>query len=160
MTLLFFVLTAFAAEPQVDLDHDGQVIGTVVVTATEAQVRSVLDNAEMLGELSPQVIDVHATTLPDGCEELVTETKGMFRNLTYTSRRCRTAKGWDDTLVQSDDFSEYRASWEASPVDGGTRITVRSRTNVNLPLPDSLVNKQSRKGIAEMLEALVEKVSE
>ena len=105
--LLLLTLSSGAAEPSVETDSTGLIVGTVVIAASEAEVRSVVDDAKQCGELSPQVVSVRTSSAANGCEELVTETKGLFRNLTYTSLRCPTDNGWDDSLVQSDDFSEF-----------------------------------------------------
>jgi len=60
--------------------------------------------------------------------------------------------------VESEDFSAYETTWALKDVDGGTEITVRVHTEVNLPVPKSVVEKRSKKSIGEMLEALAEKI--
>jgi hypothetical protein len=94
----------------------------------------------------------------DDCDELVTKTRGLFRPLRYRSRRCRTADGYRDRLVESEDFSAYETTWALREVDGGTEVTVRVHTEVNLPVPKSAVEKRSRKSVGEMLEALADKI--
>jgi len=155
---LLLQLTAFAAEPRVDVDEGGQVVGTMVLPATQDRVRDVLEDPVQCAELSPEVYSVTQVGHNDDCDELVTETRGLFRPLRYRSRRCRTADGFRDHLVESEDFSAYETSWALREVDGGTEVTLRVHTEVNLPVPASVVEKRSRKSVGEMLQALAEKI--
>jgi carbon monoxide dehydrogenase subunit G len=155
---LLLPLVAFAADPQVSVDEGGHVVGTVVIPATQEQVRGVLDDPVQCAELSPDVYSVARVDRRDDCDELVTKTRGLFRPLRYRSRRCRTADGYRDRLVESEDFSAYETTWALREVDGGTEVTVRVHTEVNLPVPKSAVEKRSRKSVGEMLEALADKI--
>jgi hypothetical protein len=151
-------MTALAADPQVNIDAAGGVVGTMLIDASAAQVRSVVGDAVQAAELSPDVVSVKRVSSDSGCDQLVTETKGMWRNLRYTSRRCPTADGWDDNLVESSDFNAYESTWALREVDGGTHVTVRVHTDVNLPVPASMVQKRSSKSVGELLENLARKV--
>jgi hypothetical protein len=160
MTLLLaLTLSAMGAEPEVELDPSGTIVGRIVVPADAAEVREVVDDPVACGRLSSDIVSVQSEPAAHSrCVDVTTETKGLFRTLFMRSRRCPTADGWEDRLVQSDDFDAYETRWSLRPVDGGTEVTVRVHTEVDLPVPSSLVQSRQKKSVGEVLENLVYQV--
>lgn len=155
--VLLAALSAFASPPEVEMDSAGVVFGRILVPATEADVREVVGDPVALGRLSPDIVSV--TPEPSGsCVDVVTETKGLFRTLFMRSRRCPTIDGWEDRLVQSDDFQAYETQWSLREVEGGTEVTVRVHSVVDLPVPTSVVQSRQKKSVGEVLENLLYKV--
>ncbi len=160
--MLWFLIAAhavaLAGEPRVDVHADGAVVGRITVPASAADIRLVVDDPVRCGSLSPEVVSL-TTAPPQGdCQELFTETRGLFRPLRVRSQRCRTADGWEEALIESDDFSQYASSWSLHEVDGQTEVTLRVRTEVGLPVPTSVVETRSKKSVGEILENLLQQI--
>lgn len=155
LTLLFAAaLSASASEPEVELDPTGAIVGRILVPADAEAVREVVGDPTALGRLSPDVVSVQEQ--PSGrCIDVTTETRGLFRSLFMKSRRCPTADGWEDRLVESEDFDAYETRWSLREVDGGTEVTVRVHTEVDLPVPDAIVQSRQKKSVGQVLENLV-----
>lgn len=155
--LLLAAFSAFASEAEVEMDAAGVVVGRILVPADAADVREVVGDPVALGRLSPDIVSV--TREPSGkCVDVVTETKGLFRTLFMRSRRCPTVDGWEDHLVQSDDFDAYETRWSLREVVGGTEVTLRVHTEVDLPVPTSVVQSRQKKSVGEVLENLLYQV--
>lgn len=160
IVLLLLQLTAFADEPSAELTADGRVVGRMIVPAPAPDVRAAVESPIETGALSPEVMSVDLVETDDaGCEVLQTSTRGLFRPLTYRSRRCRTEGGWRDELLESEDFSAYEAEWVLEEVDGGTAVTVSIQTELNLPIPRGMIEKRQRKTVIEILDNLAAKVA-
>jgi len=157
--LLVASLAAFATDSEVEVEVDaaGAVVGRMFVPAPAADVREVVGDPVALGRLSPDVVSV-SPEQSGPCVNVTTETKGLFRTLFMKSRRCPTVDGWQDSLVQSDDFSAYSSQWSLREVAGGTEVTVRTYTEVDLPVPTSVVQGHQKRSVGEVLENLLYKV--
>jgi len=154
---LLLAMSAFGSEADVQMDAAGVIVGRILVPAPAADVREVVGDPVALGALSPDVVSV--TPQASGkCLDVVTETRGLFSTLFMKSRRCPTVDGWEDHLVQSDDFDAYETKWSLREVDGGTEVTVRAYTEVDLPVPTSVVQSRQKKSLGEVLENLLYKV--
>jgi len=165
---LLFALTAQAEPPKVDVEN-GAIVGRILVPATPADVRRVVDDPVACGELNPDVVSVksqpdhtEATTPPtkkdDKCFDVVTETRGLFSPLHYRSRRCATVDGWEDRLLESSDFKSYESHWSLREVDGQTEVTLSVKTQVDLPVPQSIVETQSKRSVGKTLDNLLHKI--
>jgi hypothetical protein len=146
-----------ADEPEVAVEEeaDGTVRVEVVVPHSVADLRSVVDDPESSAALTPEILSVEVAP-GEPCQEVTRRSKGLFRPLTYTAQRCRTASGWTEELLHSDDFDDYWAEWAFEPSDGETRVTYRVRSDPNLPVPRSLVRKGMRQSAAKTVENLLE----
>ena len=91
----------------VSIDAEGVVVARILVPATSDEVRALLaDTSGRLAALSPDTLSVIST--PDGaCEMVDRKTRGIFRPFAFRAQRCPTANGWQETLMQSDDFTAY-----------------------------------------------------
>jgi hypothetical protein len=159
--LLAASLVAHADPPKVDVE-DGAVVGRILVPATAADVRRVVDDPVACGELSPDVMSVkshpdEAGAHPDAghCYDVVTETRGLFGPLHYRSRRCATKDGWEDHLMESSDFKAYDSRWSLREVDGQTEVTLSVNAQVDLPVPQSVIETHSKKSVGTILENLL-----
>lgn len=154
---LLVAATGFAAEPEVEVvvADDGTVRAEVVVPHTIAEVRAVVDDPEASAGLVPEILSIEVTP-GEPCQEVATRSRGLFRPLTYTARRCPTADGWTQVLVRSDDFDDYWSQWTVEPMGEQTRVTFQIRSDPKLPVPRSLVQKGTRESAAHTIENLLE----
>lgn len=159
MVLLLTTLgLALASEPEISVEPSGHVVGRVTIAAPVETVRAALADPESAGELSPDVVEVRGLGRTGACQEVVTETRGLWRNLVFRSRRCETAQGWNERLVHSEDFSRMDSSWTLRPQAEGTVVDLRVATEVNLPVPDGVLRKRAKKNVAETLKNLARRV--
>jgi hypothetical protein len=142
-------------EPEVHVDGEGRVVAVVTVQATPERVRTILaDTAGALKELSPNTLSVEVT--PDGpCERVNRQTRGIFQPLTLRSKRCPTADGWEETLMESDDFEHYEALWRVRSTESGTEVTYRIATVLTAPVPQLLVRQNLKQAAGTILQGLV-----
>jgi hypothetical protein len=143
LALVFGSSLAFADEPAVSCapTADGAVQVQAVVPASEANIRAYLDSAVRCGTLAPGVLKVEVVApRGSGCEEIVTTTKVPGSTMDYRSMRCRTSTGYKDTLMDSETMQDFYAVWNLRTVEGGTEVTVKVKTVLDLPVPTYLVN--------------------
>ncbi len=158
LALLALALSASAAPPEVSSEDDGTVVGHVVIDAPADAVRAVLGDPVRTGDLSPDVLSVENVGGEGDCHDLKTETRGLWRSLTYRSRRCPTAEGWHETLLEPGDFSELASTWRVETHEGGTEVTLRVQTDVNLPVPQGVLRRHERRNVLEILGNLTRAV--
>ena len=156
--LLFASSLAIAGDDAtVSVDDRGHVIARIQVPATTTEVRALLADTEgRLAQLSPDTLSVKST--PDGdCEMVERRTRGIFRPFAFRAKRCPTERGWEETLVESGDFTAYEAEWELEEQeDGTTEVVYRIQTEINAPVPSSLVRSNLKTAAGNMLKQLVD----
>ena len=148
-----------ATEPVSAVDPSGIVSVTVVVPQSEADVRAALSDPERAAALPPEVISV--TTLARGnCITLGVTVKGAWDPLHYTTLRCPTPGGFKYRLLQSDSITAYEAEWSLVPhAGGGTEVTYRVHTEIDLPIPRALIRKGVLQSAKDTVMALIRRVS-
>lgn len=157
---LLFGLDARADEPEptVQVRDDGTIIAEVLLPADEASVRAVLADPRQTASLTPDVLGARAQAAQNDCVDITRQTRGVFRALEIRSRRCPTAHGWREQLVESEDFNSYELEWELSPSNGGTRVVYRFRTEVNIAVPTSIIQSQAARSARMTLLELARRV--
>ncbi len=141
------------------VEANGTVVVECVVPQSEAEVRALLADPQRAGALTPEILGV--TTLSKGdCLTLGVTVKGAWDPLTYTSSRCATATGYKYELLSSDDITAYEAEWRLVPQSGGgTKVTYRVLTEVDLPVPKSLLRKGIVDSATETIKSLVRQLA-
>lgn len=136
------------------ITDDGEVIAVVRIPAPLASVRQALTSAERAHLYAPTTLAAKATA--DGaCERVDLQVKGLFTPFTAKTRRCPTADGWLESLVHSDDFSDYLAEWKLQSLGDATTVHYRVRTIINVSVPHSLITSRTRKVLQTTLERLI-----
>lgn len=150
---------AYPPEPQVHVDAEGRVVATVTLNAQPDEVRAILaDTAGSLKDLSPNTLSVEVR--PDGtCEHVQRHTRGILQPLVFDSKRCPTDEGWEETLLQSEDFEHYEAMWAVRITDSGTEVTYRIGTVLTAPVPQVLVRRNLKQAATTILQRLVARLS-
>lgn len=159
MLPLLHVLSAIAAEPTTTVDSGGTVQVECFVAASESEVRALITDPHVAAKLTPDILAIKTLTKGE-CLTLGVTVTGAWDPLTYTSQRCPTATGFKYKLLQSDDITAYEAEWKLEPqTDGGTKVTYRIKTEIDLPVPQSLVRKGVIASAKETIQHLIEKLA-
>jgi hypothetical protein len=139
----------------VTVDDEGRVVARIHVPASTEEVRAVLGDTDgQLAALSPDTLSVQ-TTQVGPCEMVDRKTRGVWRPFAFRAKRCPTDRGWQETLVASDDFTKYEAEWELEATDHGTEVVYKIQTEINAPVPSSLVRTNLKSAASSMLKRLV-----
>ena len=150
---------AVAAEeprPVVFVEQDGTVVCNVVVEAEPDEVRAFLADPAS-ARLAPDLLDAQVADRGP-CLEFMKTTRGAWNPLHLRTLRCPTKDGFTETLLDSADFNHFQSEWKVEPVDGGTEVTYRVQTDVNLPVPRSAVNQGLKRNALQTVQALVLKL--
>lgn len=154
----WLVGVALASDPAVHVDPDGTVVAVVTVSATVDAVRAALSDGERVARMSPDLYAVSATS--DGrCEVMTKEVRGLLRPFHLRTRRCPTASGFTEVLVDSEDFRSYASSFDVAPSDGGAVVTMRTRTELAALVPASLVQRALSDASVTVLQKLAQQVA-
>jgi hypothetical protein len=159
MLILLSAALALAEEPIPVMDSKGTIVIKTTVPQSEETVRAALADPEQAARLPPEVLGV--TTLTSGkCVTLGVTVKGAWDPLKYTTQRCPTAHGYKYKLLGSESLTAYEAEWSllAQP-GGGTEVTYRVHTELDLPVPRALIRKGMLQSARDTLAALVKKVT-
>jgi hypothetical protein len=146
-----------AASPKIStrVTDKGEVIATVKVAASSKAVRDILTSAERSHKLAPTTVSSHATRDGD-CEKVKLAVRGLIAPFQLETRRCPTAKGFLETLIQSSDFVEYRNEWEFKDLGAdGTLVTFKTRTLPNVQVPESLILMETKRVLTRLMKNLL-----
>ncbi|TNE84108.1 MAG: hypothetical protein EP330_30810 [Deltaproteobacteria bacterium] len=155
---MFLTSSAFAADPVVSSSADGTVKGSVVLNVSPAEAMAALENPELARTINPDVVALQQLATTGDCTDLDISTRGMWRPLKMKARRCKTATGFHETLLESDDFTVQEATWTVSEHPDGALLEYTLKSEPNLPVPRSLVQDNMRRSVKEMLGRFVRNV--
>jgi hypothetical protein len=158
----FLFRVAMAQEPTctTTINPDGSVQVQAIVPASEAEIRAVLSDPVRCSSLAPDVVRVQVMASRGNCSEVVTTTRIPGSTMDYRSLRCRTSTGWNDTLIEGDVMEEFQAQWELRAVEGGTEVTFRVRTVLDLPIPSYLVRTGMQSSVKATMLNLIREVTD
>lgn len=152
--LVILLTTALAwADPLVTIDADGAVTGTIETPVPADVLRARLADPTWLPTVSQDGTRV-SVVRPDGACLIVDSDSPAIVEVRYRTRQCPTPDGFVSTLVASDSFSAYTATWTLVPTAAGTRATYHIALASSLWVPEAIVRRTTRAGIAAMLANL------
>ena len=149
---------ALAAEPSVTSRSDGTVVGSVVLEVSPEQAMKMLQDPELAAEINPDVVALSTLSQQGDCADLQIATRGMWRPLKMKARRCRTANGYREVMVESTDFAAQEAIWTVSPHPDGALVEYSLSSEPNLPVPRALIQDNMRRSVKEMLGRFVRRI--
>ncbi len=133
--------------------EDGYTVLSVEIPAPVGAVRAILEDPLYPLKLSPVVKEVEL--LDQGsCARTALRAKSFMVSLRYEMERCPTADGWKEELIASEQVSSYDTAWTVTPIDGGTRVEVRTRIQLMVSLPDGLLSRSLARQMTESLRRL------
>ena len=124
-----------------------------MISAPLEEVRAFLLDPEEAASLTPDVESVEVLT-SDTCDLVRTTKKGLLSSVEYVVKRCYADDGVQETLVESEDFTAYEASYTLTAVDGGTKVVYDVTVGVDMPVPDWAIRMGVERSTAATMEAL------
>jgi hypothetical protein len=145
-------LFAFAAEPPTitpTYTRDGAWRADLVVPVPVASAKAALADPIAAARFSPDITEI--SYLAQGaCPTLRARTGGSM-GVTYDYRRCATADGWHETLVESGTLDVYEVRWSFTPDGAGTRVAYQVKVDPIFPTPDFLLAGHMKSSIATVV---------
>ncbi len=140
-------------EPLVQTEEPGVIVTRLLVSASEDEVRAVLDDPHAFAAFTPDV--QHMDVVSRGqCKLLRFRSRGFIEPFTYSTQRCPSSSGWSERLLESDDFTRYDADILLTPVSGGTHITYKLAVGIDIPVPDIVISKNVKRSARLTMQAL------
>lgn len=159
MTFVALVVLSSAQEPSTPtVSGDNTVKSEVVIAAPVDAVKQGLADPVAAAGLSANVISARVISRGT-CDVVAMTVKGMTGPMEYTVKRCPTATGWTEILVESDDFDAHRAEWKVTPVEGGSLVTLTVATEPDVPVPQRVINAVVESQVVQTLKNLVRRVA-
>jgi hypothetical protein len=128
--------------------------GRMLVGASASAVALVLEDPTELAKIDNSGVQVTVQDNAEPCKTLLTQIAHPIASAEYTSLACRTESGWQHQLVESRAIKSYEAEWTVSETETGTEVTYAVKTETRLPVPQFVVDRQSRNAVARMLSKL------
>jgi hypothetical protein len=150
---ILIATAAFGAEPQVEVEK-GWVYGHVLIDAPAERVLEVLQDPVEMARIDDNGVLVTVNSVSGQCKTVDTKITQEMIPAAYVSQGCPIANGWDWELVASKDFKEYHSQWRVESTAAGTVLSHRLRTVVDLPVPQMIVNRKAKAGVAHSLGKL------
>lgn len=131
----------------------GEIVAQIKLAAKPAKVRELLGSAERSHSLAPTTVAAKAT--PDGnCERVKLKTRGIIQPLEIETRRCPTTSGYKETMIASKDFAEYYNEWTVQESGDGSLVVFTSRTVPNMPVPEAILQSETRRVLGRVMRNL------
>lgn len=146
---------AFAVPPSAEV-VEGEIVARVTVAAAPDVARAKVTDPAWITEVEGGGSATRLLSRDDACGVYENTTPGPFTEVVYTTRQCPTPEGSTSTLVASNTFTRYAASWRVVPDGAGSLVEYRIALVTRLPMPQSWVDNTTRK----RLEALMQRVQE
>lgn len=160
LTLAPFLTLALAADPAPPVvSGDSTVVTNVFIAADPATVRAALADPMVACQLSGDVLDAKVLRKEGDCSVIQMTVRGITSPLVYVAKRCPTADGFRETLLETTDFDAQASTWKLQPVNGGTQVTLQVVSEPRLPIPQRLVNSAVGTSAVQTLKNLVRRVT-
>lgn len=150
---LALTLALAHAAPVVTIDDDGTVTGVMETPVPAELLRAKLADPTWLPTVSGDGTRVSVVQRDGDCLILDSESPSVI-TVRYRTRQCPTATGYQFTLVSSDSFTSYTATWTLQPIAAGTRATYHLEIVSSLWVPQAVVRRSTRGGIEQMMTNL------
>ena len=148
-------LLASAYALDVDRKREGEwVIVTAEMPYATDSIRGLLKQDAKTMKLGTGVRSVSTEPLSNGCTKIVVVNDGLGRDYTYTAERCAIDNGWHSRMIHSPDFRDHQVIWTTQPTEHGSRITIRVKVQLKLPVPRFVMTRI----VGGALEGTLEKI--
>lgn len=151
--LALLLPVALAAEPTISVTSNNTIVGEVLVDVPLDEAEAMIADPVRMAQ-----IDGTAQVTQEGsegtCKRLLYRIPNAVASVSYRAKACPDQGGWIYTLISSDDLSEYHSSWSAIREGDRTRIRYEIRTIPSIPVPQFVVNRQSKSAVYGFLSRL------
>ena len=144
-----------AADPVVTMLADHRVQGSIDLRVPADTVRALIADPRTIAR-----IDNSGTTVTlkgrteGGCQLVHSAVSHPIASVDYLSRVCPISDGWQSSLVESEGMAAFESVWRVQESGAQTKLTYELRAIPNLPIPQFVVNSQSRSAVQSLLEKL------
>jgi|GEM_PF-2488401 len=152
--LLAMAPLLLAADPTVAQLDDHRVRGSIDVAVPADTVRTLLSDPRNIARIDNAGTTVTLAGKADGCTLTHSAVVHPIASITYESKVCPIQGGWKATLVKSDDLQDFESIWTVEDKGDRTRIVYQVRTIPDIPVPQFIVDRQTRASVASMLVKL------
>jgi hypothetical protein len=155
LALVLSVPSLAHAKPRLTIE-DGWVHGAIDIEAPEAAVLAIVSDARYVARLDGRGATISVRN-QGKCELLEISSPTPVGLISYTAEQCPVDQGFHSWLVKSDDFRSYEALWKVVPsAEGGVELTYSLHNRPTMSVPDSLVDRVSRRAVRTLLEKVKE----
>lgn len=147
-------LLAMLATPVVTVLDTGTVEGRVLLPLSVEALRKRLEDPQFLPGVSGDGTKVTVAGSEGSCLLIDAVSPSAVVELRYRVKRCPTANGFRNTLVQSAHFDAYTSELILEPQGASTLFRYRLALDPSFPVPDMVVNSGSKGGIEKLLRGL------
>jgi len=133
---------------------DGYVIAVARVPFSADTVLDFMADGARAHRLAPTTFKAQRLGEDGTCERLRLTVRGLFSPFKIDTRRCRTANGYRETMIASEDFEAYEVIWEVEPVGDDSLISFRAKNVLSISIPEALQIRESKKVMSKTLKNL------
>ena len=90
----------------------------------------------------------------NGGARLTVRNRGFARDHSYTAERCPVEHGWHSRMIDSEDFEDHQIIWTTKPEGRGSRVTIRVKVQLHVPVPGFLVRQVVGGALEDTLEKM------
>ena len=151
--LALLLPVAFATEPSISVTNNHTIVGEIVLDIPLSTAEAIIADPVKMS-----IIDGTTEVTEEGsegsCKRLRYQVPNAVAPISYHARACPSTEGWIYTLISSDHLSDYHSAWSAVREGERTRIRYEIRTIPSIPVPQFVVNRQSKSAVHGFLTRL------
>ncbi|MEZ4383718.1 MAG: hypothetical protein R3A79_20470 [Nannocystaceae bacterium] len=140
-------------------ENEGVTAMAHVPASPETILEFIADGARA-HKLAPTTIKAKSLAKDGKCEKLHLTVRGLMSPFEVDTRRCRTAKGFHETMVASEDFEAYDVEWVIQEVGDGSLVSYRALNVLSISVPQGMVVRESKKVMAKTMKNLIAALGE
>lgn len=150
---MWFTL-ALAGTPNVEVTPTHAVRGTVTVGASVDQVLAKLRDPLWVSKVDASGTTVTLVSTEGPCSILDSVSVNAIKTVEYRTKHCPTADGTHGTLVSSNAFDSYQATWTVRPHPEGAELTYFLDMQTSMMVPQFIIDRTTKKSVGNLLERL------
>lgn len=151
ITGLMFGVAAAASEPVVTQLDGHRVLGVIHVKAPLDVVRPVLSDPRRIARIDNSGTTVTLRGKDGKCLLTHSAVEHPIASIEYITKVCPIADGFKSTLHASDDLSDFESIWRMRARGAQTIIEYEIVTIPDLPIPQFVVDRQTRSAVRTLL---------
>ncbi|MBX2802075.1 MAG: hypothetical protein KTR31_30620 [Myxococcales bacterium] len=153
---MWWVLAATAMASDVTVSRTGSVVlGSVELDVPAEPLQALVRDPVAVAAATGSDMRYTALGQQKGCQELELGIPTFLGLIGGVVRACDTAEGSAVTMLQSKSFKTYAYTWIVEPLGAErSKLTYRMEVESSLPVPRSMMWRQTSRGVEDALTAL------
>jgi len=145
-----------SAKIQVWTKHtsEGYIVAVARVPAPADKIMEFIADGQRAHKLAPTTIKTTKIGGDGTCERLRLKVRGVFSPFEVDTKRCRTSKGFRETMIASEDFEAYDVEWVIEPIGDSSMVSFRALNVLSISIPEGLQVRESKKVMAKTVKNL------